>query len=184
MQTGRSARSATATRCNCGKPPPSDATSANLVVLSSKGQPECQISLTVQVQLTDLQEMQNHMRETIDQGLKDLQEKQGKGGLPAAPPSAQAPPVEAQYASAAPPPEANLATDIQQADQQGAQAEKDVTSEAAQDSGAPGGAARLHRRLQHRSIWARPSTRCRRLSARRLVWRIWDPRSSITTAAA
>jgi hypothetical protein len=123
------------------EPPPSDATAANLVVLSSKGQPECQISLTVQIQLTDLQEMQNHMRETIDQGLKDLQEKQGKGGLPAAPPSAQAPPVDAQYASAAPPPEANLATDIQQADQQGAQAEKDVTSEAAQDSGAPGGAA-------------------------------------------
>jgi len=123
------------------EPPPSDATSANLVVLSSKGNPECQISLTVQVQLTDLQEMQNHMRETIDQGLKDLQEKQGKGGLPAAPPSAQAPPVDAQYASAAPPPEANLASDIQQADQQGAQAEKDVTSEAVQDSDAPGGAA-------------------------------------------
>jgi hypothetical protein len=33
--------------------------------------------------LTDLQEMQNHMRETIDQGLQDLQAKQGKGGLPA-----------------------------------------------------------------------------------------------------
>ena len=123
------------------EPPPSDATSANLVVLSSKGQPECQISLTVQVQLTDLQEMQNHMRETIDQGLKDLQEKQGTGGLPAAPPSAQAPPVEAQYASAAPPPEANLATDIQQADQQGAQAETDVTAEAAQNDGGAGGAA-------------------------------------------
>jgi len=123
------------------EPPPSDSTSANLVVLSSKGKPECQISLTVQVQLTDLQEMQNHMRETIDQGLKDLQEKQGKGGLPAAPPSAQAPPVEAQYASAAPPPEANLATDIQQADQQSAEAEKDVTAEAAQDNGGAGGAA-------------------------------------------
>ena len=95
----------------------------------------------MQVQLTDLQEMQNHMRETIDQGLQDLQAKQGTGGLPAAPPSAQAPPVEAQYASVAPPPEPNLATDIQQADQQGDQAEKEVTAEAAQDSGAPGGAA-------------------------------------------
>jgi len=113
--------------------PPSDATTANLVVLSSKGIPECQISLTVQVQLTDLQEMQNHMRETIDQGLKDLQDKQGTGGLPAAPPSAQAPPAAAQYAAAAPPPEANLAADIQQQDQQADQAVK--------DSGAPAGAA-------------------------------------------
>jgi hypothetical protein len=121
------------------QPPPSDATTASLVVLSSKGNPECQISLTVQVQLTDLQEMQNHMRETIDQGLQDLQAKQGTGGLPAAPPSAQAPPETAQYAAVAPPPEANLASDIQGADAQSAQAEKDVTAEAAAPDG--GGAA-------------------------------------------
>jgi len=121
------------------QPPPSDATTANLVVLSSKGNPECQISLTVQVQLTDLQEMQNHMRETIDQGLQDLQAKQGTGGLPAAPPSAQGAPATAQYAAVAPPPEANLAADIQGADQQSGQAEKDVTSEAAATDG--GGAA-------------------------------------------
>jgi hypothetical protein len=122
-------------------PPPSDATAANLVVLSSKGAPECQISLTVQVQLTDLQEMQNHMRETIDQGLKDLQAKQGTGGLPAAPPSAQAPPATAQYAAVAPPPETNVAADIQQQDQQADQSEKEVTADAAQDGGAPAAAA-------------------------------------------
>jgi hypothetical protein len=121
--------------------PPSDATTANLVVLSSKGNPECQIALTVQVQLTDLQEMQNHMRETIDQGLQDLQTKQGTGGLPAAPPSAKGDPAPAAYAAAAPPPEANLAQDIQGADQQSAQAEKDVTAEAAQDSGGTASAA-------------------------------------------
>jgi hypothetical protein len=115
------------------EPPPSDATTANLVVLSSKGQPECQISLTVSVQLTDLQEMQNHMRETIDQGLKDLQDKQGTGGLPAAPPSAQAAPAPAQYAAAAPPPETNVSAEIQQQDQAAEQSEKDVTTEAAQD---------------------------------------------------
>ena len=121
--------------------PPADATTANLVVLSSKGRPECQIQLTVQVQLTDLQEMQNKMRETIDQGLQDLQAKQGTGGLPAAPPSAQGAPDTAQYAAAAPPPEPNVSTDIQGADQQSAQAEKDVTAEAAQDSAAPAAAA-------------------------------------------
>jgi hypothetical protein len=79
------------------------------VVLSSKGNPECQISLTVQIQLTDLQEMQNHMRETIDQGLQDLQAKQGTGGLPAAPPSARVRQQPQQYAAVAPPPEANRA---------------------------------------------------------------------------
>jgi hypothetical protein len=123
------------------EPPPSDATAANLVVLSSKGNPECQISLTVQIQLTDLQEMQNHMRETIDQGLQDLQAKQGTGGLPAAPPSATGPTAPATYAAAAPPPEANPSADIQQADQQSAQAEKDVTTEAAADTGAGGQAS-------------------------------------------
>jgi hypothetical protein len=123
------------------EPPPSDATTANLVVLSSKGNPECQIALTVSVQLTDLQEMQNHMRETIDQGLKDLQDKQGTGGLPAAPPSAQAPPATAQYAAVAPPPEPNLSADIQQQDQQSDQAEKEVTAEAAQDGAAPAAGA-------------------------------------------
>ncbi|HEY1159429.1 MAG TPA: hypothetical protein VGE83_02300 [Terracidiphilus sp.] len=115
--------------------PPSDATTANLVVLSSKGTPECQISLTVSVQLTDLQEMQNHMRETIDQGLQDLQSKQGKGGLPAAPPSAQSAPTPAAYAAAAPPPDPNAAADIQQQDQQAGQAVQEVTAETAQDSG-------------------------------------------------
>jgi len=121
--------------------PASDATSANLVVLSSKGNPECQISLTVQVQLTDLQEMQNHMRETIDQGLKDLQDKQGTGGLPAAPPSAKAAPAQAQFAAVAPPPEPNPGDDIKAQDQQAEAAEKDVTAEAAQDNGgtAPAG---------------------------------------------
>jgi hypothetical protein len=121
--------------------PPADATAATLVVLSSKGSQECPKSSSVTVQLSDLQEMQNHMRETIDQGLQDLQAKQGKGGLPPVPPSAQAKPAEAQYAAVAPPPEPNPGTDIQQADQQSDQAEKDVSAEAAQDGGASASAA-------------------------------------------
>ncbi|MGA2648878.1 MAG: hypothetical protein ABSF28_00060 [Terracidiphilus sp.] len=123
------------------EPPPSDATAANLVVLSSKGNPECSISLTVQVQLTDLQEMQNHMRETIDQGLQDLQAKQGTGGLPAAPASAEGPTAPAAYAAVAPPPEPDPGADIQAADQQSVQAEKDVTAEAAADAGGQASAA-------------------------------------------
>ena len=119
--------------------PPADATTANLVVLSSKGTPDCQMSLTVLVQLTDLQEMQNHMRETIDQGLQELQSKQGSGGFPAAPPSAQAAPAPAQYAAVAPPPEPNVGTEIAQVDKQGDQAQQDASADPAQGNVAPAG---------------------------------------------
>ena len=154
-------------RAAVASPSASDATTANLVVLSSKGGTECPKSSTVTVQLTDLQEMQNHMRETIDQGLQDLQAKQGTGGLPPAPPSAQAPPATAAYAAAAPPPETNVSTEIAQADQHGDQAEKDVTAEAGQpDTGAPSPAPprrrqllRLLQRPRHPSNLDRPLTR-------------------------
>jgi hypothetical protein len=122
-------------------PPPPDATSANVVVLASKGGPECQKSAMVTVQLTDLQEMQNHMRETIDQGLQDLQAKQGKGGIPTAPPSAQAKPTEPEYATVAPPPDPQDSADLQQQNQQADQADQEATSDAGQGGGAPGPAA-------------------------------------------
>jgi len=121
-------------------PPPSDATVVNLVVLASKGGKECQKTATVAVNLTDLQEMQNHMRETIDQGLKDLQAKQGTGGLPAAPPSAQAAPVQAQYAAVAPPPDPKDAADLQAQTKEADQAETEVTAQASQENGSPVGA--------------------------------------------
>ena len=114
-------------------PPPADATAADLVVLASKGGKECQSGGTVSVNLTDLQEMQNHLRETIDTGLKELQAKQGKGGLPAAPPSAQAPPKESPFAEVAPPPDPKDAADIQQQSQQADAAEAEVVSEASAD---------------------------------------------------
>ena len=79
-----------------------DATSANLVVLASKGA-ECRKGSLVTVGLADLQEMQNHMRATIDQGLAELQSKQGSNGLPTAPATALKPPTQTQYAAIAPP---------------------------------------------------------------------------------
>jgi hypothetical protein len=110
--------------------PPADATDASLVVLSSKGGKECARAATVTVAVSDLQEMQNHMRETIDQGLQELQSKQGKGGLPAAPPSATAAPAPTAFSQAAPPAEANGAADV---NQQLAEADK-AEQEAAADS--------------------------------------------------
>ena len=87
---------------------------ASLLVLASKGGQECGKSSTVSVALNDLQDMQNSMRETIDQGLGELQAKQGKGGLPAAPQTAAGAPVQAVFTQGAPPPEPNIATEIAQ----------------------------------------------------------------------
>jgi hypothetical protein len=122
-------------------PPPADATTANLVVLASKGGNECAQSSTVTAQLTDLQEMQNHMRETIDQGLQELQAKQGTGGMPAAPPSAQGAPAPAPYEAVAPPPDPNVGSEIAQVDQQGDQSEKELTTGAPSIGAAPAASA-------------------------------------------
>jgi hypothetical protein len=92
--------------------PAPDATAATAVVLASKGASECRKSDTVTVAFTDLQDMQNHMRENIDQGLGDLQKKQGQGGLPKAPPSAQAAPTQAAFAAGAPGPDTTAGDQI------------------------------------------------------------------------
>jgi hypothetical protein len=105
-----------------------DAQSASLSVLASKGGKECQKGDTVSIAIVDLQEMQNHMRETIDQGLKELQAKQGQGGLPAAPSAARAAPTESQMAQNAPPPppENEVAGQIAEQSQEADKAEKEA----------------------------------------------------------
>jgi hypothetical protein len=87
-------------------PVASNAVTANLVVLASKGS-DCRKGSIVAVGLADLQEMQNHMRETIDHGLGELQSKQGKDGLPTAPTAATRPPVATDFAEIAPPADPN-----------------------------------------------------------------------------
>jgi hypothetical protein len=78
-----------------------DTSTASAVVLASKGG-ECERSARVDISVSDLQEMQNHMRETIDQGMAAT--STGKSA-PAAP---------APYAQAAPPPDNNAAHEIEQ----------------------------------------------------------------------
>lgn len=116
-------------------PPPADATTANLVVLASKGGQECHKGISVSVGIEDMQAMQNHMRETIDQGMGDLQSKQGKGGLPAIPASAIAPPTKAPFAEDAPPPDPDAAKEIAQQSKDSDQAEQDVLNQASSESG-------------------------------------------------
>ncbi len=67
-------------------PPPPNATAANVIVMGGKGGSECRKGSAVAVDLADLQNMQNHMRETLDAGLSDLQAH--KNGLPAPPQAA------------------------------------------------------------------------------------------------
>ena len=114
-----------------------DAAAVNLAVLASKGGKECPKGDVVSVQLQDLQEMQNHMRQTIDQGMQDLQKKQGQGGLPAAPASAQAAPTQSAMAANAPPPppQSEVVATLNQESKAADQAEQ----EAAADTGAPVG---------------------------------------------
>ncbi len=121
-------------------PPPPDATAVGVVVLSSKGGKECRKSDTVAVALDDLQEMQNHMRETIDQGLQELQSKQGQNGLPPLPPSASGAPVEVAMVKDAPPAEQNGAAAINQQLNDSAQAENEVIGQAQQEGTSPIGA--------------------------------------------
>ena len=114
-------------------PPPPDAAAVSLLVLSSKGSPECAKSDVVTVAVADLQEMQNHMRESIDRGLAELRDKQGKGGLPLVPPSATATPMTVAFTQVAPPPDPNDASAIDQQLKVADQSEQDVTAQAKQE---------------------------------------------------
>ncbi len=118
-----------------------DATAATLVVLTSKGGVECRKGAAVSVNLADLQDMQNHMREAIGEGLGELQTKAGQNGLPALPASAAAPPVKAAFAADAPPPDADAAAQIQAQVGEADKAEHEVLASAQPDDGAGGAPA-------------------------------------------
>jgi hypothetical protein len=110
-------------------PPAPTATEANLVVLASKGGQECAKSSIVTVAMDDLQDLQNHMRQTIDEGLGEVQKQEGKG-LPKAPASAAAPVVKATYIQAAPPAEINISVELAQQDKEADNAEHEANQEA------------------------------------------------------
>jgi hypothetical protein len=114
-----------------------DATEATLVVLAGKPQ-ECPIRDAVSVQLADLQDMQNHMRESIDQGLGEMQTTKG---LPAIPTSAKAAPVAAPFAASAPPPDPSVAAEIGQQVQEADKAEQEVAGQTQSNSAAVPAAA-------------------------------------------
>lgn len=121
-------------------PLPANADSLSATVLASKGGKECGLAQTVTVPVSDLQDMENHMREQVDDGLAELQKKQGKGGLPAAPAGASGAAVPAAFAAGAPPPDASAKDEISQQASAADQAENEAVAAAASDSSASAGA--------------------------------------------
>ena len=108
--------------------------SATLMVMASRGGLECRRSLSVQVPYAELQEMQNHMRETVDQGLAALQAHQG--GLPAPPASAMAPATLANFENGAPAPDPAVANEIDLQYQDASKAEQEALSPGSDPAGA------------------------------------------------
>ena len=69
----------------------------------------------------DLQDMHNHLREQVDDGLAQLSRNQGRGGLPSGPAgSPQANPDGQAH------PDASVQSDLQQQEQSADQTEQDV----------------------------------------------------------
>ncbi len=58
-------------------------------VVSASKKKDCAVDRTVVVSVETLQEMRNHFDEQLDSGIKMLAEKQGTGGMPKAPDTAQ-----------------------------------------------------------------------------------------------
>jgi len=101
----------------------------SVLILASK-RSDCAIGSSARMQLADLNDMNNHLREQVDAGMKTLSEEQGKDGLPAAPP---ANPRAVPEGTAAPDPTA--AADLQKQEQEADQTEREVQQEASPDPG-------------------------------------------------
>ena len=113
-------------------PPAPNATDAYVQVVASKGQ-DCRTGSMVLVSLNDLQDTLNQMRESVNQGMGELQTNSGKGGLPALPRGAAAPATTASFAQDAPPPDQQIAAELQQQVKEAERVEQDVVTEARQE---------------------------------------------------
>jgi hypothetical protein len=89
------------------------------VISSKKG--DCPISTNSAVETTELQEMHNHFREKLDNGLKTLADNSGKNGLPVAPDTST---VAGEVAP--PQPDSNAANELEEQQKSAAQAEQEV----------------------------------------------------------
>ena len=105
-----------------------DLSAIHLAVLASKGS-DCSRGTVVSVSVADLQDMQNHMRETIDEGLEKLQSEQGRNAIPLAPQEAAQPPVKPLYAEIAPPLDPAIADQLSAQNQEAQKALQETLSQ-------------------------------------------------------
>jgi YD repeat-containing protein len=98
-------------------------------ILASKTS-DCAMGSVARMQVSDLNDMQNHLREQVDAGMRILSEKQGRGGLPTAPAANLRARPEGTAAA-----DATAAADLQKQQQEADQTEKEVQQEAPPDSG-------------------------------------------------
>jgi hypothetical protein len=101
--------------------------SAQVVVMASKGN-DCRKGSLVNVGVADLQEMQNQMRATVDQGLEVMRSKQGQGEMPKLPAQAAAPVQQAPYAAEMQP-DPSASQEIQQVSREAERSEQDVVNQ-------------------------------------------------------
>lgn len=99
---------------------PDDDKMVDATVKASK-KDECAVGATVGVDVSDLQEMHNSLRQTMDAGLKELANNSGKNGLPTAPDT-----KTTAGEVPAPAPDNNVSDDLQQTQKEADQAEAEA----------------------------------------------------------
>jgi len=118
-------------------PPAPNAQSAYVQIVASKGG-DCRMGSNVMVSLQDLQDTLNQMRESVNQGMGELQTNAGKNGMPAMPRGAEAPAQTASFVQSAPPPDQSIANELQQQVREADKVEADVVTEARQEDSSIG----------------------------------------------
>jgi hypothetical protein len=108
---------------------PLSGTSANVQVVWSKPN-DCTTGSLVTLPIEQLQEMQNHMLEHMNQGLEQMQSQQGQNGLPRLGPGL-AGSHQAAYAAELPQPDPNVADELREQAQEADSAVNQLTDEAA-----------------------------------------------------
>ena len=116
-------------------PPPPGSPAANVLVRASK-RGDCPVGSVVTVQLQDLAEMQNRMREEVDRGLADMQSHQGQSGMPPMSGEAAAPATPVSWANQVQP-DNTAKTELAQVSQEANRAEQDAVSATLQQNDAP-----------------------------------------------
>jgi len=113
---------------------------AEVKVLSSRGS-SCQKGSFISVRTTDLQEMQNQLQASMENGMAKLQADQGKDGIPALPPGAQGT-VKASYTDDIQP-DLNAQSDLALAVKEANGSEQAIIDERGQEPAGSGGTISL-----------------------------------------